>query len=161
MIIWCSTSIPPEIQLPRVPAAKDVVEKLSVVYQTLSPLSHENNFEPLVLDARLIRLFYENFHSAHPFLVPSPLYEKRKYSVYLHQVVQFIGSQYSMILSGDTLYESTALTLSPNVERTPTMVQALHLYSIIMRAHNEISQAESSLTDRSRVRAWNAPGVSK
>jgi hypothetical protein len=105
-----------------------------------------NTPESIVPEARLVRLFYENFHAAHPILVPAPLFEKWEYPRYLQQVVKFIGSHYSVILDNDTLHESTWLILNGTAERTPQMVQALLLYSIIMRARNETSQAESSLT---------------
>ncbi|CEJ62280.1 hypothetical protein PMG11_10782 [Penicillium brasilianum] len=100
----------------------------------------------VVPEARLVRLFYENFHAAHPILVPAPLYERWEYPSYLQQVVKFIGSHYSVVLDNDILHESTFLTLNGTAERTPHMVQALLLYSIIMRARNENAQAESSLT---------------
>jgi hypothetical protein len=105
-----------------------------------------NTPESIVPEARLVRLFYENFHAAHPILVPAPLFERWGYPLYLQQVVKFIGSHYSVILDNDTLHEQTWLILNGTAERTPHMVQALLLYSIIMRARNETSQAESSLT---------------
>ncbi|KAL1955958.1 hypothetical protein VTO42DRAFT_7943 [Malbranchea cinnamomea] len=102
--------------------------------------------QPYVPDSRLIRLYYENFHPAHPILVPPSLYEARNYPRYLQQVVKFIGSQYSVVLPKNVLLEETALELSTSTERTPCMVQALLLYSIIMFARNEFSQADVSLT---------------
>ncbi|KAL4983383.1 hypothetical protein BDW68DRAFT_169049 [Aspergillus falconensis] len=96
-------------------------------------------------DARFVGLYYENFHPAHPILVHSLLYEGRNYPRYLHHVVTFIGSQYSAVLSKDALSEATALELSTSVDRTPCMVQALLLYSIILSARNEHHQAELSL----------------
>ncbi|KAL4943065.1 hypothetical protein BDV06DRAFT_211344 [Aspergillus oleicola] len=102
--------------------------------------------KPVVSDVRLVYLYYENFHPAHPLLVPSRLYESRNYPRFLHQVVKFIGSQYSVVLSSDTFSEATALELSTNVERTSCMVQALLLYSIILTARNEHYQAEVSLS---------------
>ncbi|RDW81252.1 putative Zn(II)2Cys6 transcription factor [Aspergillus mulundensis] len=101
---------------------------------------------PVVPDARLVCLYYEHFHSAHPILLPPRLYEARNYPRYLQQVVKFIGSQYSAVLSSDALSEITALEMSSSVERTPCMVQALLLYSIILYARNEHHQAELSLS---------------
>ncbi|GLI80341.1 hypothetical protein PoHVEF18_008695 [Penicillium ochrochloron] len=122
--------------IPHLPGA-DHAETLAV---------QDHTPESIVPEARLVRLFYENFHAAHPILVPAPLFERWEYPRYLQQVVKFIGSHYSVILDNDTLQESTWLILNGTVERTPHMVQALLLYSIIMRARNETSQAESSLT---------------
>ncbi|KAL4739867.1 hypothetical protein BDV11DRAFT_108166 [Aspergillus similis] len=98
-----------------------------------------------VPDARLVGLYYENFHPAHPILIPFRLYESRNYPRYLHHVVTFIGSQYSAVLPKDSLLEATALELSTNVDRTPYMAQALLLYSIILSARNEHHQAQTSL----------------
>lgn len=104
-----------------------------------------NSPEIIVPEGRLIRLYYENFHSAHPVLVPSSLYESCEYPQYLQQVVKFIGSHYSVVLDNDILDESTRSLLSSISERTTHMVQALLLYSIIMWARNQTHQAESSL----------------
>ncbi|CBF85633.1 hypothetical protein AN1824.2 [Aspergillus nidulans FGSC A4] len=105
----------------------------------------------LVSDARLVGLYYEHFHPAHPILVPSRLYESRDYPRYLRHVVAFIGSQYSAVLSKDSLAEATALELSTTVDRTPCMVQALLLYSIILSARNEHHQAEISLARATEI----------
>ncbi|KAJ5963077.1 Transcription factor [Penicillium waksmanii] len=118
-----------------------------------SDMDHSNGFlacgdspESIVPEGRLIRLYYENFHSAHPILVPAALYERWKYQNCLHQVVKFIGSHYSVVLDNDVLNESTWLLLNQTTERTYHMVQAHLLYSIIMRARNETSKADDSLT---------------
>ncbi|CAG7980232.1 unnamed protein product [Penicillium olsonii] len=100
----------------------------------------------IVPAGRLVRLYYEHFHSAHPILVPSSIYESYNYPPYVHQVVKFIGSHYSVVLDNDVLYESTQSLLSSTSDRTPHMVQALLLYSIIMWSRNQTSEAESSLT---------------
>lgn len=88
-----------------------------------------------------MRLYYENFHPAHPILVPGPWYDARKYPAYLHQVVKFIGSQYSALVASDSLYQQTATELSYQVERTPCMVQALLLFSTALYARNESTTA--------------------
>ena len=114
--------------------------------QSLPPQNSEDT-QPFVPDSRLIRLYYENFHPAHPILVPPALYDERNYPPYLQQVVRFIGSQYSMVLSSDIYLEATVEALSiNNADKTPCMVQALLLYSIIQCARNEFPQAEISFT---------------
>ena len=105
-----------------------------------------NSPEFIVPEARLVRLYYENFHAAHPILVPAALFNKWQYPHYLQQVVKFIGSHYSLVLDNDILSEPTWLMLNGTADRTPQMVQALLLYSIMMRARNETSQAETALT---------------
>ncbi|PYH96771.1 hypothetical protein BO71DRAFT_348315, partial [Aspergillus ellipticus CBS 707.79] len=94
-------------------------------------------------DARLVRLYYENFHSAHPILVPAPLYEERKYPAYLHQLVIFIGSHFLSQPSGASLPDSGSVHLNASGERTPCKVQALLLYTIISCARGECSQAHA------------------
>lgn len=119
---------------------------------SLTGVDHSDQVPPyeispacIVPEGRLVRLYYENFHSAHPILVPVSLYEQWQYPPYLHQVVKFIGSHYSVVLNNDAFYKSTRLTLKGTSERTPHMVQVLLLYSIIMRARNDVCQADSSL----------------
>lgn len=97
-------------------------------------------------DTRLVRLFYENFHSAHPILVPACEYEKRRYPPFLQQVVRFIGSHYSHQISRDSLRQSTANLLQPSGGRTPSMVQALLLYSIMLCARGEIAEAQTAFS---------------
>ncbi|PYI15399.1 putative C6 transcription factor [Aspergillus violaceofuscus CBS 115571] len=98
--------------------------------------------DPTESDARLVRLYYENFHSAHPILVPAPLYEERKYPKYLHEVVVLIGSHF-LPQSSASLSESTLAELSASGERTPCKVQALLLYSILLCAREECPQAQT------------------
>lgn len=98
-------------------------------------------------DNRLVRLYYENFHPAHPILVPASLYEGRHYPQYLHQVVKFIGSQFSMLIPSDSLSDSTSGHLKDNTEKTTCTVQALLLYAIIMVGRQEVSQAQRSVAE--------------
>lgn len=123
----------------------EYVRKFSDTDHSNELSSSERLPEPIVPEGRLVRLFYENFHSAHPILVPVALYEKSKYPPYLHQVVKFIGSHYSVVLNNDTWYEPTWSIIKETAERTPHMVQVLLLCSIIMRARNDIPKAKSSL----------------
>lgn len=128
------------------PQTGNTIRQLPTADKLERPVVQEHTSGIIVPEARLVRLFYENFHAAHPILVPVQLYERWEYPRYLQQVVKFIGSHYSLVLDNDTLHESTWLILNGTAERTPHMVQALLLYSIITRARNETAQAESSLT---------------
>jgi len=98
------------------------------------------------IDTRLVRLFYENFHPGHPILLPSSLYEEQKYPDYLQQVVKFVGSHYSQRISGDVLRQATADQLHASSERSPSMVQALLLYSIFLCARGESAEAQAALS---------------
>ncbi|OJJ51817.1 hypothetical protein ASPZODRAFT_127948 [Penicilliopsis zonata CBS 506.65] len=145
-------SIPlPSIPLPSVPIPSIPIPTIPPTTQYIESSSSdivvpESNTTVIVPEGRLVRLYYENFHSAHPILIPAGLYDKTKAAACLHQVVTFIGSHYSLVMSNDTLHEATWLAVSSVEERTPATVQALLLYSIIMRARNEITRAESCLT---------------
>ncbi|ODM22765.1 hypothetical protein SI65_00354 [Aspergillus cristatus] len=105
--------------------------------------SAQNDLDP---DTRLVRQYYENFHSAHPILVPANEYERRGYPECVRQVVRFIGSHYSLLISSESLRESTAVRLSSNDTRSPSMVKALLLYSIILYARGENTEAQTSFS---------------
>jgi hypothetical protein len=98
------------------------------------------------IDTRLMRLFYENFHAAHPILLPSSMYEERGYPDYLQYVVKFIGSHYSQRITGDVLRQATADKLNSSGQRDASMVQALLLYSIILFARGESDEAQAALS---------------
>lgn len=123
-----------------------MIPQISRLDHSAGPLAQGISSASIVPESRLIRLFYENLHSAHPILVPASLFEKWNYPFHLRQVVKFIGSHYSVVLDNDILHESTWITLNGSPEKTPHMVQALLLYSIIMRARNDVSRAGTSLT---------------
>ncbi|KAM0669988.1 hypothetical protein ACQRIU_000383 [Beauveria bassiana] len=101
--------------------------------------------QPYVPEARLVHLYYTFFHQAHPILVPAASYNRQDQPDYLHQVVRFIGSHYSKVLRGDDFLEQTTVLLSRD-ERSPAMVQALLLFSIIMSARNSRREAVAALS---------------
>lgn len=139
-----STTIP-ENQQQQLEQAPELVPEVpdSVAEQSIqgSPVIKNDQKRLVVPDSRLVRLYYENFHPAHPILVPGSLYDARKYPPYLHQVVRFIGSQYSALIPSNAFYQQTATELTYQVERTPCMVQALLLFSMALYARNESSTA--------------------
>lgn len=103
--------------------------------------------QPLVPEARLVHLYYAGFHQAHPILVPAAFYSRQEYPDYLHQVVRFIGSHYSKVLSGDDFLEqTTTLLLGSDDPSSPAMVQALLLFSVIMSARNDRREALSAMS---------------
>ncbi|KAL2810564.1 fungal-specific transcription factor domain-containing protein [Aspergillus granulosus] len=97
-------------------------------------------------DDRLRRLYYENFHAAHPILVPSRLYGDQNYPPCLQMVVCFIGSHYTS--SGRTNEYKTRVIheLGAHPERSTTAVQAWLLYAIVLNARTEAEEAQAALT---------------
>ncbi|KAM3456040.1 hypothetical protein MY3296_001909 [Beauveria thailandica] len=110
-----------------------------------SSSAQQQQQQPYVPEARLVHLYYTFFHQAHPILVPAASYNRQDQPDYLHQVVRFIGSHYSKVLSGDDFLEQTTALLSRD-ERVPAMVQALLLFSIIMSARNCRREAVAALS---------------
>ncbi|CRG84239.1 hypothetical protein PISL3812_01551 [Talaromyces islandicus] len=110
----------------------------------LLPSSSDTPDEPTP-DDRSIRLFYENFHMAHPILVPSSLYGSRNYPAFLQLVVNFIGSHY-LPLSPDLQYKDRVATeLASSPDQSPHMVQALLMFAIALYARGEGLEALSAL----------------
>ncbi|CAD0113543.1 unnamed protein product [Aureobasidium uvarum] len=117
------------------PALSPDQQHLHSLYQH-SPIS-EN-----IDDDELVNLFYSNFFSAHPILVPACLYHGHPYPEYVRQVVLFIGSHYSLSVSSDALRMNIDLTGPGSiVERNPTMVQARLLFAIALHARGEAMDA--------------------
>ncbi|PYH40753.1 Zn(II)2Cys6 transcription factor [Aspergillus saccharolyticus JOP 1030-1] len=125
--------------------ARESVSPSSSGPQDLPSQTAQNVQDRTESDARLVRLYYENFHAAHPILVPAPLYEERKYPWYLHEVVVFVGSHF-LPQSNTSLSKSTLAALSTSGERNSCKVQALLLYSILLCAREECSQAHATFS---------------
>jgi hypothetical protein len=93
-------------------------------------------------DDELVNLFYSNFFSAHPILVPAHFYHAHPYPEYLRQVVRFIGSHYSSSVSSDILRMGIDLTAPGGViDKSPSMVQARLLFAIALHARGEAMEA--------------------
>ena len=97
-------------------------------------------------DDRLPRLYYENFHAAHPILVPSNLYGDRNYPKFLQLVVNFIGSHYIQSSPSQQYKERVAAELTSNPDQSSSMVQAWLLYSIALYARGEFQEAQDAFT---------------
>lgn len=96
-------------------------------------------------DDRFLRLFYENFHVAHPFLVPSGVYHDRQYPDFLQLVVNFVGSHYMPTVSPQ--YKEKVFTeLTCNPDRSPCMVQAWLIYCIAIYARGEWQEAQEAFS---------------
>ncbi|KAM0354956.1 hypothetical protein ACHAPU_000797 [Fusarium lateritium] len=81
---------------------------------------------------RLLRLYYENFHNAHPFLVPSSAFTSRNYPSYLRRMVDFAGSHYSPTGPNMQLHGRVAADMMSTPSRSTSMVQSLLIYSILL-----------------------------
>ncbi|KAJ5200231.1 hypothetical protein N7472_005435 [Penicillium cf. griseofulvum] len=100
----------------------------------------------LLNDERLPRLYYENFHVAHPILVPSSLYHDHNYPHFLQLVVHFVGSHYIASIPSQSYKEQVIAELKTNPDRSASMVQAWLLYSIALYARDEWTEAQDALS---------------
>ncbi|KAJ5887606.1 C6 transcription factor [Penicillium taxi] len=113
-------------------------------------ISHSQTQESWSHDDRYLRLFYENFHVAHPMLVPSAMYNDRQYPDFLQLVVNFVGSHYipsgsSPSGSSQQFRDKVVAELTCCPERSPSMVQAWLIYSIAIYAHGEWQDAQDAI----------------
>ncbi|CAG8903962.1 unnamed protein product [Penicillium egyptiacum] len=97
-------------------------------------------------DERLPRLYYENFHVAHPILVPISLYHDRNYPHFLQLAVHFVGSHYIASVPSQPYKEQVVAELKTNPDRSASMVQAWLLYSIALYARDEWTEAQDALS---------------
>lgn len=109
--------------------------------QAVGPASNASLF-----DERLPRLYYENFHVAHPILVPSSLYHDRNYPHFLQLAVHFVGSHYNPSIPSQPYKDQVIAGLKTNPDRSACMVQAWLLYSIALYARDEWTEAYEALS---------------
>ncbi|KAJ5676057.1 hypothetical protein N7462_008954 [Penicillium macrosclerotiorum] len=100
--------------------------------------------DPWFHDDRFLRLFYENFHVAHPILVPSATYHDRQYPEFLQLVVNFVGSHYLPSSPTQGYKDKVIAELTCNPERSSCMVQAWLIYSIAIYARGEWQEAQDA-----------------
>ena len=81
------------------------------------------------------------FYPHHPMLVPHSYYYEQAYPVYLQKVVQFVGSHYVSMATDDSLRKDISVALSTSDDKSPHMVQALVLMSIVLHARYDVSEA--------------------
>lgn len=94
-------------------------------------------------------MFYENFHTAHPILVPSCMYSERAYPHYLQLVVNFVGSHYVPSSPCQQLKAKVVAELAVDQDQSPCMVQAWLIYAIVLYARGELNEAQEALTTSS------------
>lgn len=101
----------------------------------------------------LFELYYENFHRAHPILLPKRVYDSgRQYPRYLNSVVQYIGSHYSVISSSAlrALAISELMQISENNHYLP-IVQAKLLFAIVLYSDGDVEEARKWLSEAVHV----------
>lgn len=99
---------------------------------------------PSTDDDRHLRMFYENFHTAHPILVPSCAYADRAYPPFLHLVVCFVGSHYVPASPCQQLKDKVAAELAVDPDRSSCMVQARLLFALVLYARGELGEAQDA-----------------
>ncbi|KAF3020118.1 hypothetical protein E8E14_006611 [Neopestalotiopsis sp. 37M] len=103
-------------------------------------------------DDRLVKLFYENMHIAHPILVPSAFYHGQQYPQFLQLVVQLIGSRYlPPEPSRQQLKDDVETQLSMGQDRSTSMVQACLLYAIYLDACNDYAKARDAFSKAAQI----------
>lgn len=128
----------------RTAGAVTTQEPLPVLIQ--GPASHPSQrTSTWIDDEQLVNLYYLNFHTAHPILLPRNLYWKRAYPRFLKAVVEFVGSHFSPATSSNALREATARELGRGDQNTPEMVQARIIYAISLLARNEAQEGQREL----------------
>jgi hypothetical protein len=115
------------------------------------PVQHNDQLPEWVDDEQLVNLYYLNFHTAHPVLLPKSLYWKRRYPRFLKAVVEFIGSHFSPAVSSDTLRRATAREIESGDQNNPEMVQARVLYTIAIFARNEVDEGHQMLAQAAQI----------
>lgn len=102
-------------------------------------------------DDRLVKLFYENMHIAHPILVPSAYYHNQEYPGFLQSVVQLIGSQYLPSAPSRQMRDNVEAQLTMSQDRSPSMVQACLLYAVSLDACNDYTKARDVFSKAARI----------
>ncbi|KAI5456704.1 hypothetical protein BGZ63DRAFT_366614 [Mariannaea sp. PMI_226] len=100
-------------------------------------------------DDRYLRMFYENFHTAHPILVPNCMYAERAYPHFLQLVVNFVGAHYVPSSPCQQLKAKVAAELAIEPDQSPCMVQAWLIYSIVLHARGELPEAREAFAKSS------------
>jgi hypothetical protein len=100
---------------------------------------------------RLLRLYYENFHNAHPFLVPSSSFTSRNYPPYLRRMVDFAGSHYAPSGPNAQLRAAVATDMLSMTDNSTFMVQSLLIYSILLFFGGDLDAASKTFEQCTRM----------
>jgi hypothetical protein len=101
--------------------------------------------EEELVPENLVKLYYENFHRAHPILVPEDLFYPRRYPRFLTAVVALIGGLYSSSLD-PTLRTIAAEQMVFLDEKSVCAVQARLLYTVAICGEGSIEEARAQFT---------------
>ncbi|CAJ0546742.1 Ff.00g013690.m01.CDS01 [Fusarium sp. VM40] len=117
-----------------------------LITQTInnSALSLNTHIQPSSDGDRLLRLYYENFHNAHPFLVPSSVFTSRNYPPYLRRMVDYAGSHYAPSGPNAQLQAEVATDMMTITENSTCMVQTLLIYSILLFFNGDLDAASKT-----------------
>ncbi|CAE7192143.1 hypothetical protein PTNB73_09565 [Pyrenophora teres f. teres] len=110
---------------------------------TPSPQSDE--LAPWVDDDQLVNLYYLNFHSSHPMLLPRSWYWKNQYPRCLKAVVHLIGGHFCPTASRHALHRRAQKELQDDGQDTPERVQAQILYAVYLFAQHDLSKGQQVL----------------
>lgn len=97
-------------------------------------------------DDALVNLYYANFHSAHPILVPHCMYRAQRYPTYLRHVVHCIGNHFSTRQSS-IMRDASIKALEATVpgQKSHHVVQARLLLAIVLHARGDIRDSVAQL----------------
>ncbi|KAL2840213.1 hypothetical protein BJY01DRAFT_236831 [Aspergillus pseudoustus] len=109
--------------------------------EAFTELPQEN--EPL--PEALLKLYYENFHRAHPILVSEELFQQRQYPKFLTAIVALIGGLYSSSFDPTLRARATQQMILLD-EKSISAVQARLLYSITVCGEGSIDEARVQFT---------------
>ncbi|CEI70563.1 hypothetical protein FVEN_g946 [Fusarium venenatum] len=121
------------------------IESTNLGINTQAPI------QPSSDNDRLLRLYYENFHNAHPFLVPSSVFTSRNYPPYLRRMVDFAGSHYAPSGPNAQLRADVATDMLSMTDNSTCMVQSLLIYSILLFFGGELDAASKTFEQCTRM----------
>lgn len=118
----------------------------SAIPESHGCLPSPSNGSPI--EEQSVRVFYDRFYPAHPFLVPVRAYEDRQYPEFLQRIVRFIGCHYhsSPAPDGCTRESITAELDLINERPSSCLVQARLLWSLFLYFQARQAEARTCLS---------------
>jgi len=93
------------------------------------------------IDEKLVYLYYDNFHKAHPILPPWHILRAHQPPKHLLNVIQFVGGHFTTTYSRSVLRNMLTTELDKAPERSVALVQTRLLAAIAFHARNEQKEA--------------------
>ena len=128
---------------------RPAIESLRVQEQQQFPASTELSFQ--ISDERLLELFYENFWSAFPIVIPLQYYRSRRLLTDhglsdLSLVLEWIGSLYASWCPSEQYYQAACEAMnSAFLLHTPFNVQALMLFAVAQHHQDLVLESRKTL----------------